>query len=203
MKIAFVGTGTVAKKLALPWSEAGHEIVFGSRNPSTVDAPYAVLSQTDAVGDADVVINAVPGSAALDTFRAIGDAALAGKVVIDLANALGEDRGLMYPNSSLGKELQNALPNARIVKTLNTAYIGLLAKPGAFADPGSVFVSGDDDAAKDVVGGLLRDLGWSADRIIDLGGIETARGAEHYFVLFLDLLGATGGSRFNIRVVGV
>jgi len=203
MKIAFIGTGTVPKKLALPWSEAGHEVVFGSRDPGAVEAPYPVLTHADAVADADVVVNAVPGGASVETFRAIGDAALAGKIVIDLANAMGPDRGLLYPNSSLAKELQDVLPNAKVVKTMNTAYIGLIAKPGGYDDPGSLFLSGDDEAAKEVVRGLLGDLGWPSDRVVDLGGIETARGAEHYFLLFLNLLGSTGGSRFNIRVVGV
>jgi len=202
MKIAFIGTGTVSKKLALPWSEAGHQIVFGSRNPGAGEAPYPIFNQADAVADADVIVNAVPGNVSLETFRAIGDAALAGKVIIDLANAMGNDRGLLYPNSSLGKALQDALPSARVVKSMNTAYIGLIAKPGAYEDPGSLFLSGNDEGAKDVVRGLLDDLGWPPDRIIDLGGIETAQGAEHYFVLFRTLLGAMGGSRFNIRVVG-
>jgi 8-hydroxy-5-deazaflavin:NADPH oxidoreductase len=49
--------------------------------------------------------------------------------------------------------------------------------------------------------GLLHDLGWSDDEIVDLGGIETARGPEHYLVLFAKLAGLLRTEAFNIRVV--
>jgi hypothetical protein len=50
-------------------------------------------------------------------------------------------------------------------------------------------------------GELLEDLGWSDDDIVDLGGIETARGPEHYIVLFAKLAGLLRTEAFNIRVV--
>jgi predicted dinucleotide-binding enzyme len=65
----------------------------------------------------------------------------------------------------------------------------------------SVFLSGDDEHAKSQTAGLLTDLGWSADDIVDLGGIDTADGPEHYFFLFFRLAGALKSEAFNIRVV--
>ena len=50
------------------------------------------------------------------------------------------------------------------------------------------------------VSGLLADLGWAEDGIIDLGDVTTARGVEHYFLLFAALM-QVGGPKFNIRVV--
>jgi 8-hydroxy-5-deazaflavin:NADPH oxidoreductase len=67
--------------------------------------------------------------------------------------------------------------------------------------PSSVFLSGDSAEAKAEAAGLLKDLGWSDDDIIDLGGIETARGPEHYLVLFAKLAGLLRTEAFNIRVV--
>jgi predicted dinucleotide-binding enzyme len=86
------------------------------------------------------------------------------------------------------------------VKSLNTAGMEVLVDPGVL-EPASVFLSGEDDAAKQTVAGLLRDLGWADDGIVDLGGIGTARGTEHYFLLFVALMQARG-RQFNIRVVG-
>lgn len=202
MKIAFIGTGTAANKLAARWAEAGHEIVFGSREPEGKESPYPVHSHADAVADAEVVVNAVPGTAALDTFTAVGDEALAGKILLDIANAITAKGELLYPNGSLGQELQAALPSARVVKTANTAYIGLIAKPEGYADAGMLFISGDDPDAKAVVRGLFRDLGWTDEQLLELGGIDTARAAEHYFLLFMSLLRVSGGPRFNVRIVG-
>ena len=50
-----------------------------------------------------------------------------------------------------------------------------------------VFLAGDDAAAKTQVTVLLTDLGWPADDIVDLGGIEHARGPEHLFLLLASL----------------
>jgi predicted dinucleotide-binding enzyme len=52
-----------------------------------------------------------------------------------------------------------------------------VANPGVIG-PSSVFLSGDDPAAKQEAAGLLRDLGWPDDDIVDPGGPATARGPE-------------------------
>jgi len=61
-------------------------------------------------------------------------------------------------------------------------------------------MAGDDVAAKSVVTGLLGDLGWPADAVIDLGGLRSARGLEMYLPLWLSLWGALGTADFNIAV---
>jgi hypothetical protein len=83
--------------------------------------------------------------------------------------------GLMYPEGSLGKELQRALPTTKVVKTLNTMLFMVMANPGLLVRPASVFLSGNDLLAKAQVRALLADLGWEEAQIEDLGPIETAR----------------------------
>ena len=60
-------------------------------------------------------------------------------------------------------------------------------------------MSGDDPDAKAVVVGLLESFGH--DDVLDLGGLETARGAEMYLPLWLRIMGALGTANFNIKVV--
>ena len=48
---------------------------------------------------------------------------------------------------------------------------------------------------------LVEDIGWSAESIVDLGGIASARGAEHYFLLFAALMRSLRTPYFNIRLV--
>ena len=62
-----------------------------------------------------------------------------------------------------------------------------------------MFVSGDDADAKRLVTGLLTELGHRD--VIDLGGIETARGTEMWLPLWLRLMGALGTAEFNLKVV--
>jgi hypothetical protein len=98
-----------------------------------------------------------------------------------------------YPNSSLGQALQEALPSAKVVKTLEAP---LMVNPSAIG-PSTVFLSGDDAEAKTTATQLLADPGWADDAIVDLGGIASARGPEHYFLLFAALWQALGTATFN------
>jgi predicted dinucleotide-binding enzyme len=201
MQLGILGTGNVAQTLARRWSAAGHKITFGSRDPASkgaLDSPVASLEA--AVTGSDVVVNATPGSASLDMIVGIGAAAFADKVVIDIANQATPTFELVYPNSSLGEKLQEALPAAKIVKTMNTAAMTVMTDPAALP-PSSVFLSGNDAAAKATVAGLLKDFGWTDDSIVDLGGIQSARGPEHYFLMFAALLQSLRTPGFNIRVI--
>jgi predicted dinucleotide-binding enzyme len=201
MRLAILGTGNVAQMLARRLSETGHEVTFGSRDPASkggLNAP--VTSLADAVAGNDVVINATPGAVSLEVAEGIGAAAFAGKVLVDVANANTPSFELVYPNSSLGEKLQAALPDAKVVKTMNTAAMTVMTEPGALP-PSSVFVSGDDAAAKATVASLLAGFGWADDSIVDLGGIASARGAEHYSLLFAAFMQSLGSPKFNIRLV--
>jgi predicted dinucleotide-binding enzyme len=62
-------------------------------------------------------------------------------------------------------------------------------------------VSGNDAGAKATVAGLLADLGWPEGSIVDLGGIESARGPEHYFLMFAAIMQSLRSPQFNIRLV--
>jgi len=91
-----------------------------------------------------------------------------------VANAVTPSFELVYPNSSLAEKLQAALPEANVVKTMNTAAMLVMPAP-ATIPPSTVFVSGDDAAAKATVTSLLKDLGGADGSIVDLGGIAAAR----------------------------
>jgi hypothetical protein len=201
MQLGILGTGNVAQTLARRWSEVGHEITFGSRDPAShsgLSAP--VTSLAAAVAGHDVIVNATPGSASLELVEGIGAAAFAGKILIDVANAGTPSFELVYPNSSLAEKLQAALPESRVVKTMNTAAMSVMTAPGSLP-PSSVFVSGDDAGAKTTVTALLTGLGWAEESIVDFGGIRSARGPEHYFLMFAALMQSLRTPQFNIRLV--
>jgi 8-hydroxy-5-deazaflavin:NADPH oxidoreductase len=201
MDIGILGTGRVAQSLAHSWAAAGHQITFGSRDPSSkAGLDFPVMPLSAAVTDNQLVVNATPGSASLELAEGIGAAAFRGKVLVDVANASTASFELVYPNASLAEKLQAALPEAHVVKTMNTAAMSVMSEPGTLP-PSSVFVSGDDAGAKATVVGLLTDLGWPADSIVDLGGIQSARGPEHYFLMFAAILQSLGSPKFNVRLV--
>jgi predicted dinucleotide-binding enzyme len=86
------------------------------------------------------------------------------------------------------------------VKTLNTMNAHIMVNPRQLKNGShSVFISGNDPAAKAEVSKLLGTFGW--EDIIDLGDITTARGVEMYLPLWLRLWGALGTGQLNVKVV--
>jgi 8-hydroxy-5-deazaflavin:NADPH oxidoreductase len=199
MKIAILGNGKVAHALGAGWKKSGHDVLFGARDASATDPDFDVTGLQDALAVGDVIVNAITGAVALEAITALDTSAMAGKTLLDTTNAVTGTGDLAYPNSSLAEHLQAALPGVHVVKSLNTAAIEVQADP-SLVGPATVFVSGDDQAAKAEVEGLLHDLGWKDEGIIDLGGIQTARGPEHFILLFFEIIGVLKSPFFNIHV---
>ena len=149
---------------------------------------------------------APPAVASLEALEAAGPGNLAGKVLVDVANPLDFSQGMpptlsVCNDDSLGERIQAALPDAKVVKALNTVTAAVMVDPGSLSEPGTILIAGNDAGAKDEVAALLRAFGWPEDSILDLGGIDAARGMEMYLPLWLRMMGALDTAAFNIRVV--
>ena len=199
MKIAILGSGKVAHALGAGWKKAGHDVFFGARDGNTDDPDFEIVPLQEALERGDIVVNAITGAAALEVIGSLDTTPLRGKTLLDATNAITDAGELLYPNSSLAEHLQAALPQVHVVKSLNTAAIEVQADP-SLTGPATVFLSGDDHGAKAEVVGLLHDLGWTDDGIIDLGGVQTARGPENYIILFFATIGVLKTPFFNIHI---
>lgn len=218
MRIAVLGTGSVGTTVGRRLVELGHDVALGSR---TADHPAAVRWAADAAdlpgtarhgvfaaaaAGAELVVNATAGSGSVAALTSLDPVDVDGTVVLDIANPLDSSRG-MPPvvqgdgHDSLAERIQAALPRARVVKALNTMSAAVMVDPGSVAGRHTVFVSGDDAAAKAVVRDLLVEIGWPERDVLDLGGLDTARGTEEFLPLWLRLWGALGTTTFNIAVV--
>ena len=207
--IAILGSGRVATSLATGLAKAGHQLTIGAREPETARAawqgPEAPFDRHGgAIAAAEVVVNATPGDTSLERLGAMAGA-LTDKLLIDVANATGRDAqgrpsGLLYPADSLAERLQAALPATRIVKTLNTMLAPVMSDPRMLAATPTAFLSGDDAQAKTTVRTLLTDLGWEDGWMLDLGGIETARGPEAVMLMVPDIMRASGFRPFAVSI---
>ena len=215
MKIGVLGTGMVGQAIGTKLASLDHEVKMGSRaaaNEKALDwAKEAGASASegnfaDASGFGEMVVNCTAGVASLDALTAAGADNLARKVLIDIANPLDFSGGmpptLAFCNTeSLGERIQAAFPEASVVKTLNTMNCQVMVDPTRVPGDHAVFISGEDEDAKREVAELLGSFGWPAGRIIELGGIRTARGTEMYLPLWLSLYGRLDTGDFNIGVL--
>jgi predicted dinucleotide-binding enzyme len=208
--IAVLGSGRVGQALAPKLAAAGHEVTVGSRDPDASsdnfkDSAVRLASVKDAVASSDVVINATPGESSLERMKALREE-LTDKVLIDVSNATvrgpsGAPGGLVYPNGSLAEELHQALPETKVVKTLNSVLSPVMTNPGALSSPATVFISGDYESAKNTTRQLLNDLGWPDEQVLDLGDIQTARGTEALILLVGPFVMAKGMVPCAVTVV--
>src|SRR5690606_21781029 len=106
MTIAILGKGNMGKGLGQRL-EGKAEVVFGSRSGGT--------SYADAVKQADIVVLALPYSAALEE---AGKLDLSGKVVVDMTNPVAADfSGLTVGHTtSAAEEIARVANGARVVK---------------------------------------------------------------------------------------
>ncbi len=225
MNIAVLGTGMVGQAVAGRLHELGHAVVVGTRDPDGTLArtepdgmgnpPFSVWHEghpdvrlatfAEAAAGAKVVVNATSGAGTLEVLRLAGEENLAGKVLVDIANPLDFSNGFpptlfVKDTDSLGEQVQRAFPTTKVVKTLNTMNAHLMVEPKQLADGDhSVFVSGDDEQAKQTVVELLISMGHTD--VIDLGDISTARGTEMLLPIWLRLMGRLGTPAFNVKVV--
>ena len=200
MRYGVLGTGTVGRTLAGKLGELGHEVKVGSREAGEDKVPFE-----EAASFAEVVINATAGTASLEALGQAGAGNLGGKILIDVANPLDASQGFpptlsLCNDDSLAEQIQRQFPDARVVKTLNTVNASVMVTPGDVPGDHTMFVSGDDEGAKAQVTELLGEFGWPAERVMDLGGIEAARGQEMYLPLWLRIFGAAGTPNVNVEV---
>lgn len=211
MKIGVLGTGMVGKAIANKLVALGHQVMMGARSASSEAATeWAKTSGgsngsfADAAAFGELVFLCTKGDGALAAVEAAGQDNLAGKVLLDITNPIDFSRGMpptlfVFGTDSLGEQIQRALPNTQVVKTLNTIGSEVMVDPGRVPGEHTVFVSGNDAAAKGKVTELLR--GWFGWRdVLDLGDITTARGTEAYLLFWLRLWGATKTADVNVQV---
>ena len=194
-RIGVLGSGTVGTALANGFLKHGHEVTRGSREPAKL-ADWLASAGTnahtgtfaEAARWAEIVVLAVKGDAAESVLDAAGPEALKGKVVIDTTNPIaasppvnGVLRYFTTLEDSLMERLQRRVPGARFVKAFSIVGNALMVDPKLPGGPPTMFICGNDDAAKRDVTGILERFGWLTD---DLGSVEAARAIEPLCILW-------------------
>jgi 8-hydroxy-5-deazaflavin:NADPH oxidoreductase len=193
MNIGIIGAGNVGGALGRRWARAGHDVAFGIRNPQDPEVADLVKEAgkhahatniKDAAQSAEVVVLAVPWTAAHDALKDAGS--LSGKILLDCMNPLKPDlSGLeMGHTTSAAEQVASWAPQARVVKIFNTTGFKNMENPRYPEGPVTMFYCGDDAPAKRTAHLLASDLGFDP---IDAGALTIARLLEPYAMLWIHL----------------
>ncbi len=182
------GTGPQGRGLARRLSQAGHEVVIGSRSVERAQAAAETFrsskgdvrggSNRDAAA-ADLVIVSVPYDGHAELLASLS-ADLKDKIVIDCVNPLGFDAQgpfpLSVPAGSAAQEAQQILPGSTVIAAFHHLSAVHLDDPSIAAVPGHVLVLGEDRAAVETVCELANDVteagGLYAGRLRNAGQVE-------------------------------
>ncbi len=196
-KAAVIGSGTVGQTLADGLLKHGYEVMRASRDPGKLSDwrkgagdKASVGTFADAAKFGDLVVLAVKGSVAENAIDLAGPDALAGKTVIDATNPIADappTNGVIAfftqgsGSESLMEKLQKRAPKAHFVKAFSSVGAPVMVNPDYGGIRPSMFICGDDSAAKATVAALLDKFGWETE---DMGDAVAARAIEPLCVLW-------------------
>jgi predicted dinucleotide-binding enzyme len=188
--IAVIGTGSVGSALGPRFAEIGYTVVYGSRTPEREDVQALVAATSpdasattppQATQMADIVLLAIPWTAAEDVLVSLGD--LSGKIIMDPINprVLDEERRADYPShTSIAERLQTLAPRSMVVKAFSTISADTMGDPGLVDHPITIPLVGNDAEAKAVVAEICHQLGFET---IDFGQVRYAHIIEGLYLL--------------------
>jgi 8-hydroxy-5-deazaflavin:NADPH oxidoreductase len=213
MKIAIFGTGMVGHAIATKLVQLGHEVKMGSRTADNAKAAEWVKANgakatqgtyADAAAFGELAFNCTAGMGSLAALEAAGKANLAGKLLVDVSNALDFSKGMpptlsVCNTDSIAEQIQRAFPETKVVKALNTVNCTLMVDASLIKGDHDIFLCGNDAGAKGQVTEILKGwFGWK--HVVDLGDVTAARAQEMFVIFWVRLYGALQSPMFNVHV---
>jgi predicted dinucleotide-binding enzyme len=194
MKIGVLGSGIVAQTLASGFLAHGHNVHIGTRDPdrlaqwSRQNPRGHVDSVTQTAAFGDIIVLAVKGLVASQVLRAAGAERLAAKTIIDATNPIADvqpTHGVLKfftsLDESLMERLQREFAAAHFVKAFSSVGNLQFVNPHFQQGRPTMFICGDNAAAKQTVVQILDQFGWES---ADMGWVEAARAIEPLCMLW-------------------
>lgn len=207
MKIGVIGAGNMGSSLGKFWAQNGHQLMFSySRDAAklqkvaeAIGSNATIGTPTEAVQFADVVLLSVPYGAIQDALQAAGS--LDGKILFSCVNALLPDMSGMAigTTTSAAEEIAKLAPGARVVEAL-PLFAEVLNSPSQRFDDqiATIFYTGDDEAAKQVVADLLGEIDVE---VVDAGGLKNSRFVEPAMMLLIQLAYAQNMGQVGFKLL--
>lgn len=208
MKIGIFGTGMVGRTLAERLITDGHEVMIGTRNientlantkPDVIGTPpYKEWQEkneiiklgtfADAAKFGEVIFISTFGDVTIKAIDLAGKENLADKIIVDTTNPLDLSHGIPpgfsgTVGNSLGQQIQNHLPNSKVVKAFNTLSMHIVVNPKRQDGDPILMIAGNDQDAKAKAEEIAKIWGWKDS--IDLGDIGEVFYMEAFALLWI------------------
>jgi len=196
MKAGILGSGAVGQVLARAFYAEGYEVQLGTDHAGkekivqfkTDNPGIRVGSFKETAAFAEILVLAVAGAAVDEVIASAVKSNFANKVVIDTTNPIaaappvnGVLKYFTSMDESLMEKIQRQLPEAKLIKAFNSVGNAAMYKPVYKDGKPSMFICGNDEAAKKTVTGILAVFGWETE---DMGKVEAARAIEPLCMLW-------------------
>jgi 8-hydroxy-5-deazaflavin:NADPH oxidoreductase len=189
MEIAIIGTGRMARQLGIGWARAGHQIIFGSRNPQSKESlvqavgDARVSTPVDAIATAPVVVLAMPYTAVAPFVQTHAEM-IRDRLVIDISNPFEH-----LPDNRIGGAEVTAQAigsGARVVAAFKATFWQTVLEPNDHTHQivRDVHYVGDTVDDKQIVAFLIEALGF---RPVDCGLLRNAHVLDAMVPLMLEL----------------
>ncbi|MBX3044055.1 MAG: NADPH-dependent F420 reductase [Candidatus Kapabacteria bacterium] len=192
MNLAFIGIGNVGYSIADNLGHKGHTIYIAHDNPDSytvrraleLSPKFEVLPVREAVEKADIVFLATPFKAAKE---ALDNIKFHDKPLVDCTNPIGGGLSHSLQSQSGGEMIQSIAGDSNVVKAFNTygyenfklnAFTNKAVKP-------MMPIAGDDDKSKQLVKGLIEQMGFEC---VDTGNLYRSIHIEHLALLWINMV---------------
>lgn len=194
-KVGIIGSGAVGKALAKGFLKYGYDTTIASRSvekqlalKNEIGGAVKCTGFADTARDSDIIVLAVKGAHVRNAIELCGKNHFEGKIIIDATNPIADEapvNGVLKYFTSLEKslmeDLQEMLPNAKLVKSFSCVGSAFMVDPDFAGGKPSMFICGNSEDAKKEVTSILVKFGWEVE---DMGAVEAARAIEPLAMLW-------------------
>jgi predicted dinucleotide-binding enzyme len=194
-KIGIIGSGAVGKALAKGFLKYGYDTTIASRSDekrkaltTEIGGKIKTADFADTAKQCDIIVLAVKGAIVKSVMEQCGISNFNGKTIIDASNPIADappvNGVLKYFSSldhSLMEDLQKLVPQGNFVKAFCCVGSAFMVDPDFNGQKPSMFICGNNEAAKKEVNTILLQFGWEVE---DMGMVEAARAIEPLAMLW-------------------
>ena len=202
MNVGIIGSGTVGRRLGLGFIGLGYNVKIGSRDTSKLNDWIEHAGPNSSAGSfeetakfGDILVLATAWEGTVNAVDMAGKDNFKGKILIDVTNPLDFSQGpppkmAVNKGNSGGEQIQNMLPETKVVKAFNTVSAYIMINPKLEEGDPDLFIAGNDNEAKKFVTSVAKGFGWES--IIDTGDIS-----ESFWLEAIAMIWINYGFRYN------